>query len=357
MKKIYFILIVLIGLYLRAGLSTREVWYDEAFTSKMIKNSYSDIIRLSVNDVHPPLYYLVTKPFKDIRLPSIIFGLGSIVVGYALGEYLFKKGLLAGALVAVNPFLIAYSNEARSYSMLAFLFLLVAHFFAKAWKEDKYLGLAISASLLFLTHYVGLVAVLPFIVLILKRRKNPVWYFILVYIVFAVVFCLAVKPRSMEGLKWIPEPSIQSIRHFALGYENADTSGLYADRYFIGFIAIILVTLVLIPRPIIYAYMGICIYIVLMYQPISYGYKDLATYLDSLDRQAVFTNATEFISTNYYSDKVKLQEGNWAGWVVVKDTDIVSKSESYYLVNKGAIENWSCEHKFNNFCIYSWERN
>lgn len=364
MKKhlLYIVLLVLFGLALRQ-LPEREIWYDEAFTAKMIGNSYEDIIKLSANDVHPPLYYLVTKPFNPyIRLPSLIFGLGTIVVAYILGWYVtrdFSKSIMAGVLISTSPFLIAYSNEARSYSMVAFLFVLVFYFFLKARREGKFLGFTVTLCLLLLTHYIGLLA-LPLCVVYMKAKP---WFIVVVALTVLFVLPSFAKPRSLEGLTWIPKFTTQNITksatNFVLGYEDADTSQPYFDRYFIGFFAILLVLVgVLLPDRVNILYAGICIGTILTYKPLGYGYKDLAYYIDTLDGQAVMTNATDYISTSYYSNKVKLQEGAWGGWVVIKATDVVDKSKttnSFYLVNKGPIDSWECADEFASFCFYKWD--
>ena len=42
---------------------SNDIWYDELFTVGMIEHSYSELIQFTARDVHPPLYYMITKLF------------------------------------------------------------------------------------------------------------------------------------------------------------------------------------------------------------------------------------------------------------------------------------------------------
>jgi 4-amino-4-deoxy-L-arabinose transferase-like glycosyltransferase len=86
------------------------------------------------SELHPPAHYLLmwvwTNLFgtsiTSLRLPSALFGVGTIVVSYRLGALLQNRqvGLLAAAFVAFNGFHIFNSQYARVYMMGLFLALL-----------------------------------------------------------------------------------------------------------------------------------------------------------------------------------------------------------------------------------------
>lgn len=40
---------------------SNDIWYDELFTVGMIGHSYGELVGLTARDVHPPLYYMITK--------------------------------------------------------------------------------------------------------------------------------------------------------------------------------------------------------------------------------------------------------------------------------------------------------
>lgn len=152
------------------GLVKRDFWYDEAFTGVAIKESFSSMLGMIINDVHPPLYYIALKAFSvffdysvfGIRLFSAIFGVLAVWAVYLVTKELFSKKAALGAsfLTAISPFAIQYSQEARMYSMLVFLILMAAYFFLnglKTGKQKYFILWGIFTGLSMLTHYMGII--------------------------------------------------------------------------------------------------------------------------------------------------------------------------------------------------------
>jgi uncharacterized membrane protein len=83
---------------------------------------------LATSDVHPPLYFtflwgsirLFGHGEMAVRAPSILFGVLLIPLVYLLGTEAYDRrtGALASIIVAVAPFTVWYSQEARMYSQL-----------------------------------------------------------------------------------------------------------------------------------------------------------------------------------------------------------------------------------------------
>lgn len=73
------------------------------------------------------------------RLPSAIFGVGTIIAIYLLGKNLFSKreGLIAAFFVSFSPLLIRYSQYSRAYSVYIFLSLLSLFFFLKSTEANR----------------------------------------------------------------------------------------------------------------------------------------------------------------------------------------------------------------------------
>ena len=125
--------IILLGVLLRLAmlLSQKSLWGDEWFSIGLVQHRLADVWRGSVNDVHPPLYFLLLKlsvmlgGFNEIsfRAVSFLAGVGTLFSCYALGKELFseREGVLASGFAAISPYFIQSSNEIRSYSLLAFL--------------------------------------------------------------------------------------------------------------------------------------------------------------------------------------------------------------------------------------------
>lgn len=157
-----------------------SLWNDELSTWHRSSLNYpSDVIRYSIyNDIHPPGYQLlvwgVIHWFGDsewwLRFPSAVAGILSIGAIYGAGRSVFDQptGIIASSFTACSGWLIYYSQEARSYSMLFLLAILitwVAIYLINNYSSDKkpsILGL-ISISVLLLIssfiHYFGMLLV------------------------------------------------------------------------------------------------------------------------------------------------------------------------------------------------------
>lgn len=120
---------------------SNDIWYDELFTVGMIEHSYSELIGFTARDVHPPLYYMITKFFVD--LCKLIFvdmstiaaaKIVSVVPYFVLLGYcvtfirrrfsIFTGGAFLFCSVAM-PQLSGYTVEMRMYSW-ALLFVTAA---------------------------------------------------------------------------------------------------------------------------------------------------------------------------------------------------------------------------------------
>ncbi|MCD7798392.1 MAG: hypothetical protein LUG84_03150 [Akkermansiaceae bacterium] len=60
------ILIVLCFLSVIVCAFSPTIWLDEAFTLGLIRHDMADVIGLTAQDVHPPLYYLMLKMAEDL---------------------------------------------------------------------------------------------------------------------------------------------------------------------------------------------------------------------------------------------------------------------------------------------------
>ncbi|KKQ61867.1 MAG: Membrane family protein [Parcubacteria group bacterium GW2011_GWC1_38_22] len=164
------IILILAAIIRFTGLVRRDLWYDEAFTGVAVKEEFSSMIAMIINDVHPPLYYIFLKGFSfffdynvfGIRLFSAIFGLASVWALYILAKELFdaKTARYAALIAAISPLAVQYSQEARMYAMLVFFILIASYFFIKGLKTNKYkyfFWWGIFTGLSMLTHYMGII--------------------------------------------------------------------------------------------------------------------------------------------------------------------------------------------------------
>src|SRR5260221_273001 len=128
--------------------------------------------QLKASESNPPLYYVLAwgwaKAFGTgeigMRSLSALFGAATVPVAYLIGRELASKraGLITAAIVAVNPMLIWYSQEARSYAVLVFFGALALLFFVRALnsRHGRDLGLwALASGLALCSHYFAVFAV------------------------------------------------------------------------------------------------------------------------------------------------------------------------------------------------------
>ncbi|HEX7017981.1 MAG TPA: glycosyltransferase family 39 protein [Patescibacteria group bacterium] len=129
---------------------TRGFWGDEAWTALISQRSIPEMLRVTGEDFHPPMYYLLVHfwgsmfGFSElaIRSLSFIFFAATPLMTYFLSGFLFKEKssrLLTSALVTISPILFTYAFESRAYAILTFLSVATSFLFwksrtAKTWK-------------------------------------------------------------------------------------------------------------------------------------------------------------------------------------------------------------------------------
>lgn len=160
-----------------------SLWIDEALS---IRDSLALGSSQPILTKFHFLYYVVLKPFLMVlgteewsaRLPSVIAGTISIPVMYFCGKSLFgwRLGLLSAILLAIAPWHIFWSQNARFYAQLLLLYNAALFLGFRAIEEDHW-GLAIwstvLAGLAIVTHPTG-AFYLPIVVaygLITLRRQ------------------------------------------------------------------------------------------------------------------------------------------------------------------------------------------
>ncbi len=139
LHNILLVALLILGAVLRIpGLGRESLWFDELCIVRQAAMGFVDVVEdLAGRDVHPPLYQWLIQWWTgfaglsefSLRLPSAIFGIVSILLMAIMGRQLTgsrRIGLMAGLLLAVNPYAAYYTQEARSYSLLLMLSLCTA---------------------------------------------------------------------------------------------------------------------------------------------------------------------------------------------------------------------------------------
>src|SRR3954451_18891758 len=112
-----------------------SLWMDEGLSIGIASQPLLDIPHVLRVDGSPPLYYMLLSVWMHAvgRGPAETQGLSVAIALLAVpaalwaGWSLFgrRAGLIAATLAAVNPFLTAFAQETRMYSLMLLLSLLV----------------------------------------------------------------------------------------------------------------------------------------------------------------------------------------------------------------------------------------
>ena len=151
------VLITIMGTGLRIyRLDYQSLWYDEILTFFSSHGTLAHVLfqtEFKTNIL--PFYYLVTHAFLAlgeqevfVRMPAVIFGALTIPLFYYSVRHWFgfHVGLWSSSLLAISPFHIFYSQEARPYTMFVFLCLLTFYLLQVSIenKENRWLKLSVA---------------------------------------------------------------------------------------------------------------------------------------------------------------------------------------------------------------------
>lgn len=166
-------LIVIAVVAILAGVVARFVtrsalWLDEALSVDIASLPLSELRAALEHDGHPPLYYVLLHGWMElfgtgdvaVRALSGAFGLVTLVLVWFLGRRRGGTTLawILVTLVAVSPFAVRYSNEARMYSLVMLLvvvgwFLLDDIVVRGRATIGRFIGVAVVTAALLYTHY------------------------------------------------------------------------------------------------------------------------------------------------------------------------------------------------------------
>jgi uncharacterized membrane protein len=171
-------------------LGNESFWADELGQIIVAQNDVWDTILKSANHRgSTPLDYIIThgmlyigKGEAILRLPAVIFGVGSVLLIALLGTRLFNSnvGLTAAIILAMAPIHIYFSQELRFYSLATFTILATVFSFILAIERNTYrywvlyvVALTIS---LYAHYYTGLVLLGLGTWILIFQRKHIKWF-------------------------------------------------------------------------------------------------------------------------------------------------------------------------------------
>ena len=144
-------------------------WLDEGFTVLILKGSLGHALdMIPRTESTPPLYYVLgwgwAKAFgyseDGVRSFSALCGVLTVPVAAATAARLADRrtALIAAALLATNPFLVWFAQEARAYALMVLLAAIGFHLFVRLLDRPDartFVLWTVASALLLATHYYG----------------------------------------------------------------------------------------------------------------------------------------------------------------------------------------------------------
>ena len=217
-----------LGAVLRfATLGVQAYHHDEIVTaSRVLRVGFGHAMdAVGFSESAPPLYYALAWPWTQVvgngewglRSLSAFAGVATIPVVYLIGRELrgARAGLLAAALVAVNPMLLWYSQEARAYSLLGLFCALSLLYCVRALQGERsgeeraegkrdFVLWGVFSALALATHYFAIFPLLAEVLLLAHRRGRAIlsglW---IIGIALLLLAPLAIHQMSYGHAEWI----------------------------------------------------------------------------------------------------------------------------------------------------------
>lgn len=284
-----------------------KYWFDETFTIHAIRQPFGEMLKITSQDVHPPLYYICVKLFVMLLgEKNLVLHLVSLICFFLLlvstivfcTKYVndWAAGLTVLAFLA-TPNMQKYALEVRMYSM-AMLWIMLSFYIAyvvtlkfDAKKFNKYwIFLAITGAAGAYTHYFAGVAVVGVCIflLIFLLVKYKTWKPILkqwigccglmAVLYLPWMFVLVRQMKSISGNYWIDPLRLDLFETYwdmVFATHSAWTTGALIALFFIG-IALLLYRSI---RKKESAYIWVCgsLVVVLLWALFGIGYSVLET--------------------------------------------------------------------------------
>ncbi len=228
------------------ALAAKTFWHDEGFSAEIARLDFAGFAHLLwAREANMTLYYLALRAWMHfgaseawVRGLSVLFGVAAIPLFYALGAAIASRraGLIAATLGAVNACCVAYSQQARGYSLVMFLvslsmLLLVKH--VQSGGARYGLLWAVASALAVYTHfYAVLVIAAQCVSLALVRPVEcsfRTWlrafrallYMLLPAIAFVVL-------HGAGAFNWLQRPAASYVLYFFTVFSGNDGLGLLA---------------------------------------------------------------------------------------------------------------------------------
>lgn len=204
-SSVYILLFAIgISLFTYLDFADLAIPYDDAYSVFMVKSSYSDIAKITAQDVHPPLYYWGLKAFSSIfgdtifslRLFSALGILATFLLGYFPIRKLFgdRVALIFISLLIMFPVTQYLVTDIRMYSWTMFFVLACAICGYRVYSGSDFrnwiLFLITGLCAAYLHNYglLSVVGIYIFLLIFLVQKKKKWKRLVYCGIVFSVLY-------------------------------------------------------------------------------------------------------------------------------------------------------------------------
>jgi mannosyltransferase len=231
---------------LRFGtLGVQSFHHDEIVTAtRILHGGFGEAMNaVYYSESTPPLYFALAWLWSQLfgtgefglRALSALAGVATVPVAYLIGVELRgrRAGIVAAALVAVNPMLLWYSQEARCYALFALLTAISLLFFLRALERGRRADATawgVVSALALATHYF---AVFPIAVeaawLLGRRRREALLGAAIAGLAALALAPLALHQASIGHAEWIAvQPLPRRIWEAASTFMAGETGEIIA---------------------------------------------------------------------------------------------------------------------------------
>ncbi len=202
-----------------ATLGLQSYHHDEVVTAeRILRGDFGHAMdAVGYSESAPPLYYALAWFWTQLtgtgevglRSLSALAGAATIPVAFFIGDELRgrRTGLMAAALVAVNPMLLWYSQEARAYALLVLLCALSLLFCLRALRNGQrrdFVLWGLASGLALSTHYFAVFPVLVEALALARRRRGASLPGLGIMAAFGALLApLAIRQMSYGHAEWI----------------------------------------------------------------------------------------------------------------------------------------------------------
>lgn len=137
--------LLFMGIALSIGVQ-QSVWFDEAYSILLAKQSSAHLVHLTALDTHPPFYYLLLKGWATLfgwselalRSLSVLASGGALVFAALTVRRMFnaKVALYALPFIILAPFLIRYGFEIRMYALASLIGMMATYVLVRAYQTN-----------------------------------------------------------------------------------------------------------------------------------------------------------------------------------------------------------------------------